>query len=253
MIASSIGFVVLNGWLAANALFCQPLDAEVPTEDADLHAFVELGNFCDRGIAAILFVQQRIDSDGNEQKQPEAAIPRDVLQLMEVRKENLAAAESPELPYPLGAVKRWPFDSENPTPKATIDRFRKRGLVELFLSENTKLLDSPLTKRKELMNQVKAISDQIDTLLGSIMFGHVPTESELIFFSGRVRRFSVELDNAILKSLTKAERARISKLAAYLLPSAIAEAKEYNRKYALGSFIYDKNRPAAGRSSDEKK
>ena len=253
MIARIFAFTIIYGFVFATPAFCQMPDAEVAIEDVDLHAFVQLGNFSDRGIASILFPQQQIDPDVSAQANSgtEVAIPRDLLELLEVRVRNLAP-ESRELPGPLGAVKRWPLDLEPHTPKAAIDRFRKRGLIELFFHENTKLLDSPLTDRKELINRVATVSEHIYTAMGPL-FGKVASDSELIIVAGQVRKLSVELDTEILRSLSPAERARISKLISHLLPSAIADAKQSNRKYALGSVIFDKGRPPVRAPQADKK
>src|SRR5690242_8029054 len=110
MIARIFTFTIIYGFVSATPVFCQPPGSDAGTEDADLHAFVQLGAFSDRGIASILFAEQQIDPDPNAQLNPEVPIPRDLLDLFELREKNLAP-ESRELPGHLGAVKRWPLDT----------------------------------------------------------------------------------------------------------------------------------------------
>lgn len=241
------GFTIMYGLMFASPVFCQTPEAEVAVDDKDLLAFVQLGNFSDRGIAAILAQRpNRSDVNAEAKSEAEITVPRDLLELLEVREKN-AAQESRELPWPLDVETRWPLDVEKHKPEAAIDRFRKHGLIELFLNENTKLLDYPLTRRKELINRIKILTEQIATTLAA-PYSRVLTESELIIVAAHIRMLSVQVDTEIMKSLSPAERARISKLVSYLLPSVIAEAKQSNRKYALGSAIFETYRLGGGTS-----
>ena len=231
MINRRLACILICGTLLADSAMCQTPDPEVTVEEEVLLAFVQLGYFTDRGISAQLFQSLATsNADAEPDAEAETSISREVLELLKDREENLLQ-QSLKL--------SWLIETEDHSPKATISRFRKYGLIELFHNENAKLLDSPLSQRKELVSQFEAIADQISKTLAAT-YAKGLTEAQGVVIAGHLRTLSVELEVAIFKSLLPNERARIAKLVSCLLPGAIAEAKRCNRKFALGSAFLDK-------------
>lgn len=224
--------------LLASPALCQSPDdevAEVTVEEEDLLAFIQLGRFYDRGINSPI-IGEPIKSNPNAQAdpKPEAAVPQELLNLLKVREKNLSQ-ERLKLPF------LWFPEAKDPSPQVMIDRLRRHGLPELFLLENTQLLDSPLTQRKELMDRMKAIAKEIAPAWAALFTKH--SKAKLLIVAGHLRTLSVELDMEIMNALTPDERARVAKLVSYLLPSAIDEAKKDNQRFELGSAIYGIERP----------
>jgi hypothetical protein len=235
MIAKAVGLTTMYALIVASPVLYQQPSPEATSDDEVLIAFVQLGILSDRGIVAAV-VRDVVKSDVNAEANADADIlvPRELLELLDIREKHLAK-ESPRVP--------WLIDVENHTPTAAIDRFRKYGLIELFHTENSKMLDYPLTERKELMDRIERITDQLWTTLSPLFAGKQrPTERRLILIAGQIRTLSVDVDMEILKSLSSTERVRLAKLVSYLLPTAIAEAKQSNRNYPLGSALLDTGR-----------
>jgi hypothetical protein len=239
-----LAYQALLALLFATQAFCQAPDAEsheLTPEEEDLVAFVFLGRFYDRGIASAI---ERVPDNPHVKAAPKPsdAVPQELIDLLQVREKNV----SDEPPPLLG----WIPKPKDQSPPVAIERFRQHGLVELFFLENTKLLDAPLTQRKELMDRLEEIKKQAAPCWAGLMV-RVHSETQLLLIASSLRSLSVELDMEIGKSLTPAERARVAKLASYLLPSAIEEAKKDAQKFALGSSIYDIHRPRANKAREK--
>jgi len=217
--------------LIANPAFAQTPDS-VTAEDEVLLAFVQLGNFTDRGIVAQIFGESTIPMTNAEvESDAEKAVPGDLRELLQSRKNNLSES-SPNLPLLIKV--------EDHSVKATLYRFQKYGLIELFNNENSKLLDAPLSHRKELAARFATIAEQISKTIAAT-FTKDLTESRKIVIAGHARALSVELDLEIFKALSPNECVRIGKLLSHLLPNAIADAKQWNRRVNLGSAFLDTN------------
>ena len=222
---------LLQLFVLTSAAYGQAKNEAASAEEIDLAAFLSISAFSDRGMAAV-FIQPVAEPVA------ETAAPPDLLELLDLREKNLAK-ESRELPWPLQLARLTPApgkQGEVASKAAAVNEFRKYGVVALFFHENTKLLDSPLTERKELMKRFKQIADDFANQL-SAPFARQITQSEWICISATLRKLSADLDDEIVKALSPAEIRRVAKLASYLLPSVIADAKEANRQYSLGSAV----------------
>lgn len=203
-------------------------DVAVLDRDEGLLAFVHLGHFSDRGIIGFFL---RFDPKSKREAWLVAGVPapREVLALLEMREANMSQVS---FTFP------WLIEIEDRSTNATLERFQKYGLVELFHCENSRLLDRPLTQRKALMNRYEQIVEQVATAVAAT-FSKRLTEAEAIAIAGHLRGLSIELDLEIVKSLSPDERTRVAKLVSYLLPGAIADSKRWNSEFALGSGIVD--------------
>jgi hypothetical protein len=226
MTRPQFGVVVLVGVMLIDSAFCRAQDAkeeEVAEQVEQLVAFAHLGAFADRGLFAVVFRRSPALS-GEDGRPEEPSIPREVLELLETREGGVLKRD---------LWRDWLPNQEERSAKELIRQFRNQGLLELFRVEDSRILDSPLSERKELMERLEAVVEPLQ-MQGLIAPGM--TDSSAIILAAQLRTSAVEIDSAILRALTRAELTRLSKVIAFVMPSAIEDVKKWNRQFPLGSI-----------------
>lgn len=197
-----------------------------------LIGFAQLGYFSDRGLVG-RFMENASKEENHpvQNSKPLPEVPQELQELLKPRHGN-GVGKLPGIAFIDLAAPR----SESPTEKTV--RLLRFGVIELFNCEDSRLLEMPLTDRKELMEKCNSIADQVNGTMAAL-YNKERDIHLVLAIAGRLRALSVELDMEILSSLSDIERERLSEILVHLTPLALKDASTSNSKHELGSPIVE--------------
>ncbi|PQO45282.1 hypothetical protein C5Y93_15105 [Blastopirellula marina] len=225
--------------LAVAAVSSSPCLAQEETPEeapSELMTFAHLSYFSDRGLMTGMSAYGRsaYGFDAPASGQAKTLIekfgdaPAELRELLQPREANLL-----DSPLDIDWLDRM-AEAEPDVPE-TLARLSCFGLIELFRHQNSRLLDTPLVTRKEMMDKLGECVEPMKICYAGLI-GHGLTRNQEIVLTGQMRRLSVDFDLIVLASLSPKERARVNQLIKVALPVTIQQVRQDNQKFGPFAF-----------------